>query len=136
LPVPKDAGTGLFTFSVQARQGQQQVQRRGQVLVDATVSLVKATVRGGGTPGGNLALEVTVLAHATAVTVDGPAGSELHVSLERVAPGRWSGTMPIPDTQTPGRYELTATARTGNDVVGTAGVTAVVLERPAAGGPR
>ena len=131
LPVPANAKAGLFTFLVKARRGEHQVQRRGQVLVDSSAPLITARVQGAGAPGAELELEVTVLAHATTVRVDGPAGTAIHGDLIESARGRWSGSIPVSESVAPGHYALTVTGLDGGRVLGTTSVTAVVLQRPA-----
>lgn len=127
VPVPLDAKTGLFTFSVTARRGSNRRQRTGRLLVDPTVPLMSVDVPQAARPHNTLTVDASVLARATRVEVDGPPGSGLHARLAATTGGRWSGGMTIPAGARPGRYDLTVVAYDGKHVLATVRATAVVL---------
>ena len=91
-----------------AREGEAEVTRRAQVIVDPAAPLLELASDAPVRPGGRLSVQASIYLAARSVTLTQPFGDE--IALVEDAPGRWSGSFTVPEGTPDAVYELAVRA--------------------------
>ncbi len=108
VEVPLNAPPGVYSLTVVARANDTEVTRRAQFFVDPSAPAWELSSNAPRRPGEALRVEVTTYFAADEIRVSQPFGADL--ALTEVAPGRWLGTLAIPDGADDAVYALTVSA--------------------------
>lgn len=106
LEVPASAAPGVLTLSVVAGAGDEEVTRRGQLVVDPDAPLFETETTGPARPGQALPVTVTALFEAAGVSVVSPFGERVDLAETAGEPGRWRGVLAVPDDAEDAVYTL------------------------------
>ncbi|MBS3967390.1 MAG: hypothetical protein KGZ60_09080 [Truepera sp.] len=110
--VPLIAAPGVYGFTVVVRAGEAEATRRGQLVIDAAAPVLELTSDAPVRPGGVLTVSVVTYFEASAVSFTQPFGTA--VSLVEETPGRWAGTLAIPNDAADAVYTLSVQAVTAD----------------------
>ena len=108
VPVSQAHAAGPLGFTVIAREGEAEVTRRAQVIADLAAPLMELASDAPVRPGERLTVQASVFLAARSVTLAQPFDDE--VALVEDAPGRWSGSVLVPEGTPDSVYELAVRA--------------------------
>lgn len=116
--VPDDVAAGVLPITVTARNAVGERTRRGQILIDPDVPLVRLDALGPVEPGGVLEVRLTALAAVAHAVVDSAAAADPGRAVSLVASeagdGSLAGTLVIARDAPDAVYEVTATGTLGD----------------------
>ena len=107
VPLAEDLPAGVYTVRVVARDGDSEVSRGAQLVVEARAPLLELAGDGPVRAGGTLTVRASLYVDARAATLAHPFGPG--IELDEVEPGRWVGAIRVPSDAEDAVYEALVT---------------------------